>query len=478
MWTATISVPCIGSSIRVRSALPLAAALLVGCARYVPSALDPAAAPAAYASARLDDPRWRDSVAAQAGAAGVPAQLALVAMHARQDLAAALAAVTAAQRGVPLAARRPAAGLDGAVERLVYGQSQGAPWAVGFAPTVPIEFGGKAAARRLVAAAEVSRAEMRARLLAWQIVGEVRQAMLEVAAADTLLQAGEQQLTARRALTAALRTRVASGDLGAAALSRATTEERQSEAAVAARRSARAEALAALWQAIGVPPASEAPAVPGSVLATTPCASAAETLRREALLGRYEIGLALADHASADAEVRLAVAQSRPTLNVAPGFIWDQSTNRWTLGLGLPELRLDKNRAAVRAAEARRDAAIAAVAAAQVAVLAEVDARLAPCAALADEADAARRTREMLNDERERLQLRFRRGEIGALDTLLVTVAAAELGVTETETLVKQARAALAVELAAARWAQGAPSRWPTLGLTPSSAAALSGQAP
>lgn len=442
-------------------------ALSAGCARYTPSPLDPAEAPRAYTALRRDAPGLRDSVAAYAIGASEEssAAYAVTALFARRDLAAAIAEVEAGRASIADVARAAPLGLDGQVERLVYGQSQGAPWAVGFAPSLRVELGGKRAARRMLAEAEVSRREMHARLLAWSIVAEVRRAHLERA-----LAAREEVTVGRVAevqsvLVAHLQRRATQGELGESEVARATTELRRIETSEAAARRSATDAEAALWRALGMPSPSTQ-RLPLHIRSACPDEAAQPALREAALRGRYEIGVALADHASADARVRAAVAQGRPDLLVAPGFLWDQGTNRWTLGLGLPEIRLDGNKAGVRAAEAQRRAAIAQVGAAQVAVLRELDEAVMLCRAADAEHQAVQMRTADAGQHLPRARARYLRGEVGAADTLAAAVGVADANLATIAAEARSARAALQVELVAAQWTHDAPARWPTLGLT------------
>ncbi len=449
-----------------------------GCARYVPGTLDPAAAPAAYAQRTLAAAALRDSIRGYLPAGAddrSTAGLAIAALLLHGDVAAATADVRAARAAIPVAARRPAPGADVQVERLVYGVSQGAPWAVGLAPVFRLEFGGKRAARTALAAADASIAEMRARGVAAVVVADVRRAALARDAAIARLRAATSLAAAQAALVAALEERERAGEIGTAELVRARQDLADLQLVVLQRRRERAEADAAVGRAVQVPPAvgPDSTAAAASVLvdADTACPAtpdARAVVRATALRARYDIGLALAEYARADAEVRVQVAAAAPDLSLAPGFLWDQGTNRWTLGAGLPEIRLDRNRAGIAAAVARREAEAARVAAVQAAVLAETDAALAACSAAVGGLPTARGSAERAKEARRLAVQRWSRGEAGARDTLYAAVAEerARLGVLEEE--LRAAEAVLAVDVAANRWTIGtAPSRWPFLGITP-----------
>lgn len=439
--------------------------LASACARYTAGSLDPAAAPAQYAALRLDDPTLQDSVRAYVPSGQSTAALAVSALFARRDLAAATARLLASRGDAAVAGARPPIGLDGQLERLVYGQSQGAPWVVGLTPTIRLETGGKRAARRLRALAVTRRTEMELRLLAWAIVSDVRTRVMERQAAEDERAAAAVLLHAYDALVSHAERRRSRGEVGEREVARWESERRIVATQAAAAERASADAEAALWRALGVAPSDVLLSATHATSRECTNASDRARWRQAALQGRYEIGAALADYATADADVRSAVAQGKPDLAIAPGFVFDQSTNRWTLGIGLPEIRLDGNKPAVRAAELHRRAAEAAVAAAQTAVLGEVDEAFSRCIATAGARTAALQRVAVAEMRMTQARAHFARGEVGAVDTLVAAAAIAEAQFGVQVQQVHVARAVLALDVAAARWTSGAPSRWPSLGI-------------
>jgi CRISPR system Cascade subunit CasA len=457
---------------------PLALVVVAAaCAQYVPGSFEPNAAPAAYASRTL---RWsavRDSVAPYADTSGIargdPAALAIAALFLRADVAAGHAEVAAKRAAVAMADRGPGVGVEGQLEQLVYGQSQGAPWVVGLAPVLRMELGGKRAARTLVAAAELSLAEMHARSLATTAAAEVRRAVWLARSAEARLLLAERLVGQLERFDSATATRAAAGEIGPAETLRARQLLADARLQATAQRQAMAEARIALSRALQVPhdPAGAVlafGALPSGAGLVGACVmpDAREAWRARALTGRYDVGSALAAYARADALVRVQVAAAAPDLQLAPGFVWDQSTNRWTLGIALPEFRLDRNRAGIRSAVATREAEAARAAAVQTSVLAEIDAALARCAASGQAIDDARAVGTQADSVAAQLRRRWQRGEVGARDTLNAAIGVTRARAAELDARLLVLQARLDLDLAANAWTlDQPPARWPSLGL-------------
>ena len=176
---------------------------------------------------------------------------------------------------------------------------------------------------------------------------------------------------------------------------------------------------------------------------------------------RPEIASALAEYAAAEAALRTEVAASYPSLELGPGFIWDQGVHRWTLGAALPALLGLANHRPIAAAEARRRAAAAGVAEAQDRILAQADRATETCRgaeleqAVADSQSAAASRSAAIT------RAAYDRGEVGRLEVaraeLLLERAAAARRAAER----RVERAGLDVEIAAGEWRELRSPRWP-----------------
>ncbi|MGL4314248.1 MAG: TolC family protein [Sphingomonas sp.] len=265
------------------------------------------------------------------------------------------------------------------------------PWLIGGAIDIPLDTGGRRAARlasadlaTLSARYDLAEAIWQARIaarraLAQRLIADRQQALLRVLAGyrDRQLTAAERRLNAGE---------IARGDVERVRADGANVIRRQRDAAASAR-----GADAAIAAAVGVPAAAftginplwadfDAPAE------TVPHVDA-ET-RRVAILSRADVLKALADYQTAEADLRSEVAKQYPAFQISPGYTWERGLVKVPFALGLVLPPFDLNRRNIRAAEAKRveagkklDAVVADAAAAVDAAL--IEARAAR-AALAD----------------------------------------------------------------------------------------------
>lgn len=438
------------------------------CVPYRAAPVDPAAAPAAYAGRSLADPELRRWVGAHAppqdGTAWTEAQLAVLALALRPELDVARADVAAARAAIVTAGQRPQPGLQAQTERLVYGRSQGAPWLVAIQPEFLLETGGKRGARVAVAVARTRTEEFTLRDRAWAITGDVRRTVAALEAARGVDSALGALARAYDEASSALERRVDEGAISPAELARFRTDVQGVATELAARNRLRDEFRTRLAGALGVP----ATALAGVVLAPAPgggctwlARSGVPATDSLALEHRYAVAGALSAYAEADAALRLEIARQYPDVRFGPGFTWDQSTNRFVLGLGLPSIALNRNRGPIGEADALRVRAAAVVAQAQEQVLAEVSAARAACA----RADAERGAADSLLASAVRsadvVELGYRRGERSRLDVPLARLVQARAAVAVAEAAARRRVADADAEFVTGVWLAGAPSPWP-----------------
>lgn len=98
--------------------------------------------------------------------------------------------------------------------------------------------------------------------------------------------------------------------------------------------------------------------------------------RTLALRSRADILGALADYATAEADLRLEIAKQFPDLHFGPGYAWNNGNagdNQWSLGLTLELPILDQNQGPIAEAESRRKLAAAKFVELQSQVIGEID---------------------------------------------------------------------------------------------------------
>ena len=159
---------------------------------------------------------------------------------------------------------------------------------------------------------------------------------------------------------------------------------------------------------------------------------------------RWDLREILAAYQESEADLRIEVARSWPDLDLGPGLFFDHGVGKWTLGLGVPDLVLHGNRAAIAEAVARRAVAASRVREVEERVLNEVEAALAACHA----ARAERMALDLAGIEQrsEAVEAAYARGEVGRLDLVLVRVerARTERRRIELDAALERAGAALA----------------------------------
>ena len=425
---------------RAVAATVLAAGLagggLAGCAwkQYQPKPLDLPAADAVTQAAVLDDEATR----ALLESAGVdlrewPAlvwsrETLLVPLLARHpDMQAARARVTAAWARVPAVQQPVNPDLSLRTENHSQRGDNGSPWSIGAGLQFTLNTRPLRAAQGALASAEAVEVERLAGEVAWRLYRQLGDALLALQAAEDAQRLAQDAvaLAEARAESAAIRLRH-----GAAP---ALEVQLAGEALLAARREVAAAAAAAttaraqLAQVLTLPVAvvERQRLAPWPVLLPTsdgagagPDAGAARALA----LRRLDLARELAVYEVAEANVRLEVARQYPQVRLGPGLLWDQGDNVWQLGLALPLALLQRNLAAIAAAEARREAQAAQVLARQAAVAGEVETARQHVLALAAPLLAAQREAAAARTRVELVRSQF---DAGAVDTATVLAARA-----------------------------------------------------
>lgn len=401
--------------------LLLATASLSGCAwrSYTPAPLDLPAAAEADAARRVDDVSVRDALqAAGIDTAAWPdlqwtreaLLVSLLATHPEQR--AARARVRAADAKIPAVQQPVNPELSGTAENRNHSGSE-SPWSVGAGLQFTLNTGPLRRALGDVAAAEASDARLAAGETAWTLYRKLGDALLErqlagervflAARGLELAEARNQSMMVRQRYGAAsaLEVQLAAERLLTAKreLADADAAQRAAHAGLAAALATDADALARVrladWQPGGLPGADEA--------------------RRIALRNRLDLARELARYEVAEGEVRVEVARQYPRVQMGPGLLWDQGARVWQFGFSLPVSLLQRNRAAIDAAELRRSAQGAQVLARQSAIINEVESLRRQADALREPLQVAAAAVESASAQLRLAQRQFDAGRIDAL---------------------------------------------------------------
>lgn len=369
---------------------------LAGCTHYTPEPVSITTTAARFSARTVD----LDSAAAACRMAaprarcdaGNPDKLVLfeVLLANNPSVAAARARVASAE-----AAARAAHAPTGPTMTLSseYAGADSPPWLLGIGADIPLDTGGRRAARIgtaelgvTAARYDLAEAVWTARMALVRALAEQLVSVRQGTVADRL-----QALQERR--FAVLQRRVALGEASRAELERTRADFADARVRVAAARARGEAALVQIAAALGVPPEQVQPLVrswpefASPLSANTP--SAAD--RAAALLGRPDLLKAMLLYDQAEFDLRGEVAKQYPALSVGPGFSWDHGLVKIPFNLGLALPPFDLNRRAIATAEARRSQAGVDLEALYASAVAGIDQAMA-------EAAAARRS---INQKRE-----------------------------------------------------------------------------
>jgi outer membrane protein TolC len=377
-------------------------ALLAGCASYSPAPISPAQSAEAIDSRSLDDPRLQKFLAAALAADDTPQRmstkprwdlgsltLAAVYYHPQLDLA--RAKLAEAQAGVTTASQIPNPSLS--FEDLAYNTSGGtpSPWTIAPVINFLIETFGKREHRTEAAQALAEAAHADLTTASWQVRQGVRNALLDLWAAQRRLGLLRQRLGLQDQLANLLEHRLAAGEASALDVARERTARNQLTLAERDAERQGIDARTQLAAAIGVPLA----ALEGIALSfdtfEKPAPLPADTgaLRRAALVDRSEIQSLLAAYAAAEATLALQIANQYPNLTLSPGYSYDAGQNKFLL-LPAAELPIfNQNQGPIAEALARRQAAAAHFTARQTEIIDAIDGAAAGYRAAAESFNAA-----------------------------------------------------------------------------------------
>jgi cobalt-zinc-cadmium efflux system outer membrane protein len=395
--------------------------VLTGCASYKPAPISPAKNADAIQARSLADPRLRTFIAAArasderlraADSADADhswdlTTLTLAALYYHPNLDLARARLAEARAGVTTAGQVPNPSLS--FEELSYRPSVSGSSAWTIAPVMNflIETFGKRRSRTKEAQAHAEAARADLMTVSWQVRGGVRDALMNLWAAQHRLALVQQRLELQEQLVRLLEHRFAVGAASALDVARERTNRNQISLAVLNAQRQDVLARTQLAEAIGIPLA----ALDGVELSFAaidqpeqPDANVSSgELRRTALVNRSDVQALLAQYAAAESALALQIANQYPNITLSPGYGYDQGQHKYIL---LPAADLpvfNQNQGPIAEALAGREAAAARFTGLQTQVINAVDGATAEYQAatralasadslLADEQDRERRT--------------------------------------------------------------------------------------
>jgi len=426
-------------------------ACLSGCAEYHPRPISPAASAAAIEARSLHDARLRRLIAATDGAAprqwGL-SQLTLAALYFHPSLDVARAKLAEAKAGVVTAKQFPNPSLN--FEEISYNATVAAPSPWTIAPVINflIETAGKRGTRTAEAQALEKAARDDLATAAWQVRGDVRNALLDMWAAQRRRALLGRRLALQNQLVRLLEDRLAAGQASALDVARERANRNQASLDYSDMARQEVEARARLAGAIGVP-LQALDGVDFSFAALDrpkPPALAIGALRRQALQGRSDIRAMLAQYAAAESALKLQTANQYPNITLTPGYAYDAGSNKYMLFPSTDLPIFNQNQGPIAEAVAKRREVAARFVALQARIIAATDGAAAGYRAAAKVVRAADSLLAGEKDRARRVSRSFQAGQIDRPALIAAEIEEAKAAESRFNAVVQQRRALGAVE--------------------------------
>ena len=402
------------SALAVLVALPLAS-----CATYRAHPLHPEVSARSLTERSLHDPRLLRFLAIEEHRASPPRwnleTLTLVATYERPDMQLVAARFAEAKAGELTAAELPNPTLS---FRPAYNTTTivPSPWKVGPVVSFLIRSIGVRPALIARARARAAAALEAIAVTAWRLRGKVRAALVSLWAAERADRLSVTALTIARQCRTVVRQRFKAGMVSAADLTMATLAQERAQFAAAASHRRLRLARTRLATALELPVAAlydvrldlrgiARPRFPGRL----------RPLIHAALIRRPDVLAALARYRAAQATLRLEIARQYPSVNIGPGYRYDQGDNKFMVAVSLPLPILNQNQGPIAHARAARRAAAAEFLSTQARVLGQIERARTDWKASNAEFVSARRVRASAVDVLARRRSEFDAGEIGRL---------------------------------------------------------------
>lgn len=408
---------------------------LAGCAHFEAKPLLPEQTAAQFEARTLDDPSLKQYLE-QNLRRDLPnwplgewdsGTLTLVAFFYHPGLDVARARWAVAQAGIRTAGDRPNPTLGvtpGFNSTTGYGASI-SPWIVNAALDLPIETAGKRGYRVAQAQYLSEAARLQIAQTAWQLRHQVRETLLDLYAAsrtEALLRDG---LRLRENNVKLLGQLLDLGEITANELGQARIMRDETQLAWLDAGKQQSQARMRLAAATGVP-ASALVSIHFSfgLFEVLPEEIPLAEAQHRALLNREDLLAALAEYQASQSSLQLEIARQYPDVQLGPGYEFDQSEDKWTLGLSVALPVFNQNQGAIATAEACREEAAAKFRVVQAEIIGAVEQAVASYRASLTKVQ----TSDALAAELRATVDRTRRmAEVGEVVALTVTAAELEL---------------------------------------------------
>ncbi|HEY4302482.1 MAG TPA: TolC family protein [Candidatus Didemnitutus sp.] len=347
-------------------------------------------------------------------------QLTLAALYFQPSLDVARAQLEVARSAAITAGQRPNPTLNASA---TYDTTTRPPWIPAISFDLPVETAGKRGHRSEAAERNAEAARWGWVDQIWQVRAGVRSNLLAVYRARRSAALLERQVSARAEVVRLLEGQLQAGAIAPTDVSLARIALRTDQLGWQQAQQAEGEALAGLAEAIGLPDSSLADVkLSFAGLEQLPPAVPARDTQLEAVLHRADVRGGLATYAASQADLQLEIANQYPDIHLGPGYEFDQTDNKWTLGLTLPLPLLNRNEGPIAEARARRRLAAAQFVAIQAKALNEVALAILACRSTREQWQTATVLLEDQRQRRESVRAQQRAGDADPLATATADV--------------------------------------------------------
>ena len=365
----------------VLCALVAASILGGGCLRFQPAPLSPAQTAAAFDARSLSDSGLKKFIETNLGREFPewPAarwdfeSLTLAAFYFHPSLDVARAQWNSAQAGVKTAGGRPNPTVSVTPGYSFNAAGGASPWFPAIAIDQPIETAGKRGHRMSHADQLAEAARLNIFTTAWQVRNNLRVALINFSDALQRQKLLQTQLDAQEKLTASLEQRVKAGAISSYELTTAKIAREKIRLDLGEATRQTAENSGRVADAVGVPAGAFNTSVNFAWQVPADTELATPELRRQALLGRADVRGALSEYAASQSALELEIAKQWPDVHLGTGYQFDQTENKFSLGLSAEIPVFNQNKGPILEAKARREEAAARFVALQAKVIGDID---------------------------------------------------------------------------------------------------------
>ena len=369
-----------------RGFIILALLLLAGCARFQPRPIIPAETAAKLDARALDDPDFKQFLEKNLGqpfAIWPPKSwdfetLTLAALYYHPSLSVARAQWQVALGGKLTAAERPNPTVSAIPGYDFSAIGSGlSPWIPAVTFDLPIETAGKRGLRQAQAGHLSESARLNIASAAWQVRGNLRASLIDLAAAREREGLLQQQRTTQEQIVHSLEQQMQAGAISSSELALVQIDLDKIQLDLTDARRQRADAHVRVADAIGLSVKALDGFELGYDLSAPPPAAAAgltsAEVRGQALQNRSDVLSALSDYAASQSALQLEIARQYPDIHFGPGYQYDQGDHKFTLALTAELPLLNQNQGPIAEAGARRAEVAARFVALQAKVITEID---------------------------------------------------------------------------------------------------------